>query len=1023
MLKTYFKPVLSKHRGVALGVWGEAGIGKSYRVKSLLQALPCQKLSLHATTSLESFVIKLKRPKKLALWAEKTLEKVQKGESVENSNVINALATTLAGLAPFVLHLEDIHEVGTERLEFIQTLAQTVKKLRGVGLLVTSRQVLNEPFLAVKLEALSQEDSEVLLEDELKAVLPKEALEFIYNKAAGNPLFTLEYVRFLARAGHLWNDGKIWHWRKPEQERMPVVVEALIEQMLEQVKTVDMQRYVLETKALLPLEASLELWEKVARVTSQELSETIQDLSRQGIFKENHFAHPLFREVARNTLAKDRRQHLARRAINALQDNPVQAALFVDDAKLEDDKALELLMQAANHLEKNSQKAEAFWSLEKALNYVTNDKKGELALKAAQLASKLGDSRALKLAQIAATHLDDVTEAQKIIALSYAVRGDYDEMKIALKQIGHQIDSNYWIQCLFTASAYGEIISLIETGIDPETLDENSIYFIAWAYIDKGNLVTAQELAEEWLKQNQLSTGAKANLLDIRASVLHYQGKYIEADPIFSEVIKLYQVNGASWDGAANALRNRAINRMQMDLYCEVIPDFLESLEIYAERGVSIFYAQTLVMLSDVYFELGDYEKMETVLIESLSIFEGAKPQHFHINALSNLAYLYTNHQHNALLASKYAHKALEIAHQLKSTFYEIIAQIAVASVNTLSQPTRALESINNALTLAQEAGIKELSLKAQFAKAQILLALKQETEARDLFQNALQEATQAGTMLTVHNIALELARLNNDITSAREHMQWFLECGLMNGVNIAKRYFPELADKPQDAVVIENTPQVLVLGDLQISHQGKIEKLKGTKRQEFMALLIEAKLSGRSDVTRLELFDTLYPNEDELKAANNLKDMVYSLRETFAETAIVTTANGYALGNMDSDAEQFLKTGDTGLWRSVYLEGLGVGQQEMVSESLYLTLFEKARNLLETDPKEVARVGRVLLKHDPYNRDYLTLCLQALRASNNHKSLTRLYAEAKDRFLELGETLPETWQSLLESVNQTLQR
>ena len=159
------------------------------------------------------------------------------------------------------------------------------------------------------------------------------------------------------------------------------------------------------------------------------------------------------------------------------------------------------------------------------------------------------------------------------------ISGDYDEMKRVLDQIKHQIDDNYLIKCLFTASAYQEIITLIETGMDLKHLDENSIYFIAWAYMDKGNLGAAQELAEERLKQNQLSTGAKANLLDICASVLHYQGKYVEADPIFSEVIRLYQKDNEAWDGAANALRNRAINRMQMDLYREVIPDFLRGLQ------------------------------------------------------------------------------------------------------------------------------------------------------------------------------------------------------------------------------------------------------------------------------------------------------------------------------------------------------------------------------------------------------------------------------------------------------------
>jgi hypothetical protein len=190
---------------------------------------------------------------------------------------------------------------------------------------------------------------------------------------------------------------------------------------------------------------------------------------------------------------------------------------------------------------------------------------------------------------------------------------------------------------------------------------------------------------------------------------------------------------------------------------------------------------------------------------------------------------------------------------------------------------------------------------------------------------------------------------------------------------------------------------------------------MRGRKRRELLALLLEARLAGRAEVDKLELIDALYPEEDELKASTNLRELVYVLRERLGTQAISTTATGYALGNVDSDAEIFLRTGDTSLWRGVYLEGIDLEHQETVAESLYWLLFSKAQELLETNPKEVARVAKVLLEYDPYNRDYLTLCLQAFRESNNHKSLTRLYTEAKKRFVEVGETLPVSWQTFLD--------
>ncbi len=107
------------------------------------------------------------------------------------------------------------------------------------------------------------------------------------------------------------------------------------------------------------------------------------------------------------------------------------------------------------------------------------------------------------------------------------------------------------------------------------------------------------------------------------------------------------------------------------------------------------------------------------------------------------------------------------------------------------------------------------------------------------------------------------------------------------------------------------------------------------------------------------------------------------------------------------------LKTGNTRLWRGQYLEDVTQGH-ETAPEALYLALFESAKGLLETEPQETIQVAKLLLEYDPYNKSYLRLCLEALRLGNNHKTLNRYYSQAKARFTELGETLPDNWQDYL---------
>ena len=111
--------VMSKRVGLAVALWGDAGIGKSYQVQQLLQTLTCRSSSLHATTPLAALARGLPKPKKLPLWAERTLARLAQSEEIENVTTIASLGAVFAGLAPFVLHLEDIHEAGSERLEFI----------------------------------------------------------------------------------------------------------------------------------------------------------------------------------------------------------------------------------------------------------------------------------------------------------------------------------------------------------------------------------------------------------------------------------------------------------------------------------------------------------------------------------------------------------------------------------------------------------------------------------------------------------------------------------------------------------------------------------------------------------------------------------------------------------------------------------------------------------------------------------------------------------------------------------------
>lgn len=197
---------------------------------------------------------------------------------------------------------------------------------------------------------------------------------------------------------------------------------------------------------------------------------------------------------------------------------------------------------------------------------------------------------------------------------------------------------------------------------------------------------------------------------------------------------------------------------------------------------------------------------------------------------------------------------------------------------------------------------------------------------------------------------------------------------------------------------------------------------VRGRKRQELLATLLEARLSGRSEVSRLGLIEALYPDQAEMQAGKLLADLVYQVRELLGAGAVTTTVDGYALGpDVFSDAEVFLAHGDTHVWRGALFSGLDLGaRSETVREALSLALQHRLEATLADDPAEVVRAAQLLLDADPYHLKALELSLRAQGTLGNLRGQKRTYELARTRLLDVGERLPGTWQEFLMNPGAT---
>jgi tetratricopeptide (TPR) repeat protein len=528
----------------------------------------------------------------------------------------------------------------------------------------------------------------------------------------------------------------------------------------------------------------------------------------------------------------------------------------------------------------------------------------------------------------------------------------------------------------------------------------------------------AIQLAGQILARSDLSPWQRARVLNRKANAYGESNRFVQALELTEQVLELLEHHGLP--GREVILYDRALFRKQLGDYRLAAQVLEAALVLSLEVGRTSNEMMIRGFLGSMHCEFGEYARAEEFLLEAFE-YQVHHPSNMYLcDTINNLIELYNawhDRPSSGLLAQKYARLSLEYADAIGMPAY-LAGSRAYAGFVELEygSPERALELAHEALACRVEGELFFGRWLPTWLEAKARSRLGDHARAQELLEQVVPALEQMGRSFEANQAGLDLDRLRNDPESARGRLTWFRERGLMNAVHQGLRLFPELETNmpevnPEPAAV----PQLLVLGGLQITLAGKTETVRGQKRKELLVALLEARILGRNEATMLELFDRIYPNNSESEAASSLKQTVFMVRSSYGQATITTTASGYALGAIDSDAETFLRDANTRGWRSAYLQGSNLEPSESVLEVLTLALHAKAKTLLESDPSEAVRVGRILLEGDPYDLPALRVVCEALRALKNHRSLVRTYSEARDKLLEVGERLPESWQAFLQ--------
>ena len=1007
---------LSRRRGsVVLGLWGDAGSGKTWTVREARRAAAVRSVEVHASWTPGAVAAALPRPARQPAWLPSALARLE----LDHAEAADTVAALLGALAPFALHVEDLHDADPVARRWWDRLVLRVRCLNGVGLIFTSRAVLGDEVTAQRTVPLSQTETAALLDAELGTALPHAAALWIHDRTQGHPLFALEFLRLLVMQGNLYNDGQRWHWRAPHAARLPSGVEALIAHQLRTTPLTPAAQQVWETLILCPAEIPPDVWRAAgptaAGMETAAWTAGLDQLRRAGLVHGQETAHPLYREVAQSHGDPAEQRRRASRAVSALAaSDPQLAASLVGRAELSRAEARTVLERGAHAALAAGHTRQAATFLTQMLDTVSGAERAALALDAARLWSGLDPVRAGQLAREVLRAEPDHLEAAFLLAGALVAQGDGEGAERLIGPLRERGGPAWFLRRLILHAEqhqYPAVLAVWRAGpqwhadAPPDVLAA-----VGRALEFCGEPFKALELLTDALRPPPSGVLERCALLMARCRAHYNAGQPAQAEQDATAVVNAAGA-GDHLPTLAAALASRATIRDTLGRFEDALDDAGRSLALFAALGLARDHAQQQTRLACLLLEYGEYGRAEALLHEGRQDLLGMGPTHFLALSEMNLAYLYLEQcpPYGGALALHYSALAVRSARRAGSPLITAQALGVAARAEALhGAPARALQLAHEAqaLTGPDTHDMAWITWALGFA----LEAGGDPAGAEARFQDAARQLQARRLDLWAARLGLEADRLTGNRPGALAKLALFRRHALHNWVNVTQRYFPDLAeDRP---LPVPATPDLHlgVLGPWQISRRDQRLPFRAPLGRALLTCLLEARIEGRPGVTPLDLQQTLYPHLPDDQAAAALHQLIYRTRQSLGAALIVLTDHGYALGNVQTDAEDFLTGGGAELWRGLYLDGHpGPAGPGPVADRLYARLRALVLNLAARNgpPDTLARTGQLLLCENPFDRELLALVLRAMEETGQTRAAQVLLRDVKRHHAEVGETFP----------------
>jgi tetratricopeptide (TPR) repeat protein len=257
---------------------------------------------------------------------------------------VTSFLTNVASVKPMCVILEDLHDADKGTLEMLSYVSRYIGSTRLL-LVGTYRDVevdRNHPlsgalaelrrkssFIPILLHGLSIDEVRNMLSEITREEIPVSIAEAVHRRTEGNPLFAKEVIRYLFETGLLTRKEGNWHPVEDTTLEMSIP-EGLRDVIGKRLTLLSKEcNRLLSTAAVIGREFSLELLQKVAGISDDELINGLEEARKVAVVEERsglgatvsyRFVHAFFRQTLYEEMIAPRRIRLHQQIARALEE-------------------------------------------------------------------------------------------------------------------------------------------------------------------------------------------------------------------------------------------------------------------------------------------------------------------------------------------------------------------------------------------------------------------------------------------------------------------------------------------------------------------------------------------------------------------------------------------------------------------------------------------------------------------------------------------------------------------------------